>query len=388
MKIYLVVMISALSQVGFSGSRVAMSLHAIELTANQFAIGVVIALYSLCPVLLSIVIGRFADRVPPKLPIMLGSAVLTLALLLPPLFSGLPVLCVTAFVLGLAHQVFSIPLEAVVGGIDGPKNRARNYAFITMGWSAANFFGPLIAGFTIDYVGQLQVYVVLAVLTAIPIPILLAKPDLFPRAAARHGEAGKHSGVLDLWRMPSVRMTIIAAGVVGSAQDLFQFYLPIYGRSIGLSASAIGTILGTVFVAAFVIRGVLPVLVKRLKEPTILISAMFVAAAAFTLLPLSSDRYTLGAVAFLLGLGVGCAQPMTMSLLYLLTPTGRIAEAFGLQKTVRNGTHVVVPIVFGSVGAAFGVTAVFLSNAVILLTSGLLMRNAGILNSAPQRSQA
>lgn len=387
MKIVLVVMISALSQVGFSGSRVAVSLHALELTANPFAIGVVIALYSLCPMLLSIVIGRFADRVPARLPVILGSAAMTAALILPFMFHGLGVLCVTAFVLGLAHQVFSIPLEAIVGGIDGAKNRARNYAFITMGWSAANFFGPLIAGFTIDYVGQLQVYLVLAALTAVPIVILLLNPDLLPRAAAVHAEAATRGSVLDLWRTPSVRMTIIAAGVVGSAQDLFQFYLPIYGHSIGLSASAIGTILGTVFGAAFVIRGILPLLVKKLREATILICAMFIAAVAYTLLPFFASAYALGAIAFLLGLGVGCAQPMTMSLLYVLTPEGRIAESFGLQKTVRNATHLVVPIVFGSVGAAFGVTAVFISNSVILAASGFLLRKAGIPDSDPQRRQ-
>jgi len=385
MQIYLVVMISALSQIGFSGSRVAVSLHALELTANPFAIGVVIALYSLCPMLLSIVIGKFADRAPPRWPVILGSAAMTAALILPPLFHGLGVLCVTAFVLGLAHQVFSIPLEAIVGGIDGAKNRARNYAFITMGWSAANFLGPLIAGFTIDYIGQLQVYLVLAALTAAPIPILLLKPALLPKAAAMHAEAATRGSVLDLWRMPSVRMTIIAAGVVGSAQDLFQFYLPIYGHSIGLSASAIGTILGLVFLAAFVIRGILPLLVRKLREARILTLAMFIAAIAFTLLPFFVSPYALGAIAFLLGLGVGCAQPMTMSLLYVLTPAGRIAESFGLQKTVRNATHLVVPIVFGSVGAAFGVATVFISNAVILVASGFLLRKAGIPDSDPQK---
>jgi MFS family permease len=381
MTIYLVVLISVLSQMGFSGSRVAVSLHALELTANHFAIGVVIALYSLCPMLLSIVIGKFADRAPPRLPVILGSAAMTVALLLPPFFHGLGVLCVTAFVLGLAHQVFSIPLEAIVGGIDGAKNRARNYAFITMGWSGANFLGPLITGFTIDYVGQLQVYLVLAALTAAPIPLLMLKSHLLPRSAARHADAPAGGSVLDLWRMPSVRMTIIAAGVVGSAQDLFQFYLPIYGRSIGLSASAIGTILGVVFLAAFVIRGMLPLLVRKLREPTILICAMFIAAVAYALMPFFANPYALGAIAFLLGLGVGCAQPMTMSLLYVLTPGGRIAEAFGLQKTVRNATHLVVPIVFGSVGAAFGVTTVFISNTVILAASGFLMRKAGIPDS-------
>ena len=387
MTIYLVVLVSVLSQVGFSGSRVAVSLHALELTANQFAIGVVIALYSLCPMLLSIVIGKFADRVPPRLPVILGSAAMTAALLLPPLLPGLGALCVAAFVLGLAHQVFSIPIEAIVGGIDGAKNRARNYAFITMGWSAANFLGPLIAGFSIDYIGQLQVYLVLAALTAAPIPMLLLNPALLPKVAAMHAEGGTRGSVLDLWRKPSVRITIIAAGVVGSAQDLFQFYLPIYGHSIGLSASAIGTILGVVFVAAFVIRGILPLLVKKLREATILTGAMFIAAVAFTLFPFFVSAYALAAIAFLLGLGVGCAQPMTMSLLYLLTPAGRIAESFGLQKTVRNATHLVVPIVFGSMGAAFGVTTVFISNSAILVASGLLLRKAGIPDSDPQRRQ-
>ena len=40
-----------------------------------------------------------------------------------------------------------------------------------------------------------------------------------------------------------------------------------------------------------------------------------------------------------------------------------------------------VPILFGSVGAMFGVTTVFLSNALILGASGLLMRRAGIPRS-------
>jgi hypothetical protein len=78
---------------------------------------------------------------------------------------------------------------------------------------------------------------------------------------------------------------------------------------------------------------------------------------------------------------------MTMSLLYVLTPAGRIAESFGLQKTVRNATHLVVPIVFGSVGAAFGVATVFISNAVILVASGFLLRKAGIPDSDPERRQ-
>ena len=105
MTIYLIVLISVLNQIGFSGSRVAVSLYALELGANQFTIGVLIALYALCPMLLSIAIGKFADRVAPRLPMIIGTAGMALALLLPPLFPRPDVLYVSSFLLGLFHQI-------------------------------------------------------------------------------------------------------------------------------------------------------------------------------------------------------------------------------------------------------------------------------------------
>ena len=53
MTIYLVVLVSVLSQVGFSGSRVAVSLHALELTANQFVFGSVGAAFGVTTVFIS-----------------------------------------------------------------------------------------------------------------------------------------------------------------------------------------------------------------------------------------------------------------------------------------------------------------------------------------------
>jgi predicted MFS family arabinose efflux permease len=383
MTIALVVLISFLSQAGFGGSRVAVSLHALGLTDNQFAIGLVIALYSLCPMLLAIVIGRVADRASPRILVIAGSVIMTAALLLPPAVSGMAVLCLSAFVLGFAHQVFSLPLEALVGGIGGPEKRARNYALITMAWSAANFLGPIMAGFSIDHIGQRQAYLVLAAFTLAPVAVFAFKPDLLPTKGNRHESAGTRGSVLELWRMASLRITIVAAGIVGSAQDLFQFYMPIYGHAMGLSASAIGTILGLTSLAAFVIRAILPFLARRVSEAQILGGAIFISALAFLLFPFFANAYALGAIAFLLGLGVGCAMPMTMSLLYALAPASRLAEAFGLHKTVRNATHLVVPLVFGSIGTAFGYAAVFLTNSALLATMGMLLRKVGMPRSWP-----
>ena len=81
-------------------------------------------------------------------------------------------------------------------------------------------------------------------------------------------------------------------------------------------------------------------------------------------------------IAFVLGLGVGSAQPMLMSLIYVLAPAGRTAEAIGLYKTLRSVTHVVIPVFFGSVGTAFGFKTVFLSNAGILAFGGWLQNSS------------
>ncbi|RPI44911.1 MAG: MFS transporter [Betaproteobacteria bacterium] len=374
MTIYLVVVLAILGQAGFGGSRVAVSLYALELGASQFTVGVMIGLYSLCPLLFSIVIGRMSDRVPPGLPMAVGAAMMVAALLLPAASPHIVTLCATALLLGLGHLVFDIPLEANVGGVGGAQHRARNYALITMAWSIANFIGPLIAGFCIDTFGYRYAFWALAGLAGMPILILWAHPRLLPHTVrgAGHGQRGS---VADLWRISELRATFIAGGIIGSAQNLFQFYMPVYGHAVGLSASAIGTVLGTVALAAFVIRAIMPLLTRRVTEHTILKAAIYVAAFAYLLLPFFANAYVLSAIAFVLGLGVGSAQPMIMSLLYALAPAGRIAEATGVYKTLRGITQIVIPVLFGSVGAAFGPKAVFLSNTGVLLLGGYLQRN-------------
>ena len=113
---------------------------------------------------------------------------------------------------------------------------------------------------------------------------------------------------------------------------------------------------------------------KKWTEVEVLTIGVFVGAIAFVLLPFLANPYALAAIAFLFGLGVGCSNPLSMSLLYLLTPPSRVAESVGLLRTMYNVTQLVVPIVFGSVGAAFGFSTVFFSNATMLVAGGVLMR--------------
>jgi MFS family permease len=373
MAIYLIVLMCMLNHIAFGGSRVVVSLYALKLGANQMTIGVIMALYALCPMVVATYIGKLADRVGPRLPMLMGSAGVTAALFLPPLFHGLASLYILALLIGTSFYFFHVTVTGIAGGIGGSENRIRNYAMVSLGFSGASFAGPMTAGFSIDHLGHLPTFLLLASFTLPPILLLLFKTEFLPHAVKNEGADGKRN-ILDLWRIPVLRNTFIASGFISSAWDLFQFYMPVYGHAIGLSASVIGTVIGTSALAAFVIRIVLPYLVKRSGEAIILTYAIFVAAGAFMLFPFFQNAYALAAIAFLLGLGLGCGMPMSMSLIYSLSPPGRLSESQGLRVTVNNFAHVVMPLVFGSLGAAFGFFPVFLSNSAMLVTGGFIMR--------------
>ena len=77
-------------------------------------------------------------------------------------------------------------------------------------------------------------------------------------------------------------------------------------------------------------------------------------------------------VAFLLGIGLGCAQPLTIILTYNHAPPGRSGEALGMRLTVNKLTQIVVPVVFGGIGSAFGLLPVFWANGAFLLAGGVV----------------
>ncbi|MBE0556916.1 MAG: MFS transporter [Proteobacteria bacterium] len=361
-----------LTHAAFAGSRVVVSLYALDHGASQMTVGVIMALYALCPLFIAVWIGKLADRVGPRVPMLMGSAGVVAALLLPPFFPGLTVLFITAFLIGTSFHFFFVTVTGVTGGIGGEENRVRNYAMVSLGFSGASFVGPVVAGFAIDHLGHLPAFLLLAVFPAVTFLLLFFRGGFLPRAPKSAGGGKKNAA--DLLRIPALRNALIASGIIAAAYDLFQFYMPVYGHAIGLSASAIGVVIGFCALATFTIRVALPSLVKRLSEWDVITYATFVAAGAFALFPFFRDAFSLAVISFLLGLGLGCGQPMSMSLIYLLSPRGRAAESAGLRVMVNNFGHLAMPLIFGSLGTAVGFFPVFISNSVLLAAGGALMR--------------
>jgi MFS family permease len=367
MPIYLIVVTCVLIHAGFGGAKVALPLHALSLGVDAFSVGVIMALWALCPMLIALSVGRLVDRVGPRVPMLAGSIGVVGALLVPYFYPGVAALYVMALVVGTAFQFFFIPTQGITGALGGPEDRARNYSLLAVGFSIASFLGPLIAGFSIDYLGYETAYLTLAACPAIAVVLLWFKGGMLPKATVTAGGDQKKSSSFALLRNVKLRNAIIASGLISVGWDLYLFYFPIYGHSIGLSASAIGVIISMFAAAVFAIRVVLPALARKWSEFQILLRAIGFAGAALLLFPLFQNPYLLAAASFVLGLGCGVGQPMSMSLIYSLSPPGRASEGAGLRVTFNHFTHLMVPLAFGGLGTAFGFAPVFFSCSALLL---------------------
>ncbi|MEN3367603.1 MAG: hypothetical protein V7606_4877 [Burkholderiales bacterium] len=369
MTLYLIVLMAVLNQIGQKGSKVLISLSAIDLGASPITIGMLIAMYAVFPLLLAVYAGRVTDRIGARWPMVLGSFGMTVALVLPAAFPSLVALFCAAALLGISNIFFHVSCHNLIGSLGTAQDRTSNFGTFSLGGAVSGMLGPVIAGFTVDRAGYPVAFVLLASIVILPCILLLCYSSFLPaKVKVKHEE--EPGGVKELLRNRPLRNTVITSGMIISGIDLFNFYMPIYGRSIGLQASMIGVIIGMQAAAAFVVRLWMPRLAKRFSEERVLAGSLLMAGATYFLFPLFQNPYILALISFMLGLGLGCGQPLSIVLTYNHSPPGRAGEALGLRLTVNKFTQVSVPLVFGSLGAAFGVYPIFWANAVFLLVGG------------------
>jgi MFS family permease len=389
------------------------------------AAGVVLGLFAAAPVVLALPAGRWVDRRGYHKPVsaavglgVFGGLVACGAALLGPSSGGLaavvavPVgltwaaalqallLLVAATCIGTGCNVGLIAMQRIAGklaqeaasagagaGVDAAGGAApaqasaelrRVFSWLGIAPALGNVGGPLLAGVLIDSVGYTWACAALCLL-----PLGKAwwsrrvPPDGPPRprpapssadaASASGAQARSRGGVFDLLALPGVRRLLVINWFFSSSWDLHGFVVPLLGHERGLSASAIGTVLGVFAAAVAAVRLCIPLVSRHLRERQVLGGAMVLVALVFAAYPLAHSAVQMCACAVWLGLALGSVQPMIMTALHHLAPPDRQGEAIALRSAIINLSSSVLPMAFGVVGAALGATLLFRGMAVVLM---------------------
>ncbi|MBM3344812.1 MAG: MFS transporter [Betaproteobacteria bacterium] len=371
MLIWFVVLLCFLTFGSFIGVRVLVSLHALNLGASQATVGVLVAAFAVFPLLLSVYAGRIVDRVGAAGPTVIGTVGFVGAVLIPWFFPTLPALYLAASACGLALVFYGVATQQLVATLNGPAARSRNVSYYAIGIAASGFAGPVFVGYFIDHHGHRSAYLALGVLLALAsIALRFVQRRVPPASAPAHAAA--KSSMRDVLRARDLRLSIMVAGIAVAGIDLYTFYMPIYGHGIKLSATQIGYVMGAQALAALLVRVVMPRLTRRLGDTRLMMGALIIAGAAFLVFPAFEGVTLLILISFVLGLGLGCGQPLSMLMVYNRAPQGRAGEVLGVRFTVINFMHLVIPATFGALSALIGIAPVFAATALLMWVGSAL----------------
>ena len=355
-----------------AGTRMAAPLLALREGYSPAAVGVLLALFALTQVFLALPAGRFADRHGLRRPMGYSVVAAVLGAGVAVAFPVFPVLCLAALLPGGATGAAVISLQRHVGrAATGGLQLRQVFSWLSIGPAISNFVGPFSAGLLIDHAGAVPnsisgyraAFFLMAVL---PLAswFLVRKTRELPPVIAAH-DAQRRSA-WDLLRDTTFRRLMLVNWFLSSCWDVHTFVVPVLGFERGISASVIGSILGAFAVAAAAIRMVMPLVAAHLREWRVLAVAMLVTAVLFGVYPFMQTALGMGLCSVLLGLALGTVQPMIMSMLHQITPEARHGEALGLRLMAINASSVVMPMLFGTLGAVIGIAGVFWATGAVV----------------------
>jgi MFS family permease len=352
-----------------AGLRMAAPLLALREGFSPLAVGFLLALFAVTQVFLSLPAGRFADRHGLKRPVGLAVLAAACGAGLASIWPLFPVLCLSAMMTGGATGVMSISLQRHVGrAAANPLELKKVFSWLAIGPAVSNFIGPFTAGLLIDHAGvwlggqvadtngYRAAFLLMALLpltslwwvkSAVELPPVVTPADARPKKA------------WDLLANPMMRRLMLVNWLLSSCWDVHTFVVPVIGHERGISASVIGAILGAFAIAATAVRVLLPLLASHIHEWVVVTTAMVSTALLFAIYPFMQTPLAMGFCSVLLGFALGTVQPMIMSTLHQITPDARHGEALGLRLMAINASSVLMPLLFGSLGAAVGVSVVF-----------------------------
>jgi MFS family permease len=352
-------------------SRPAVPLYASYLGASTLDIGVLTACYAFLPMFFSISAGKIADRFGDRLPVLFGLTGCGIAMALSWCFPSLWVLYVSQLVMGFSSIFIVISLQNVLGHAAPDDKRDHYYGWFSTANSLGAFLGPVTAGYLISHISYSAVFAAAFGVFLTTFAFAWKLPGSKPLTSKKKVGLTDSMGLL---KLPNLRRALIGNALALYSREIFTAYFPLYATGEGVSVYAIGWILSIQGLAMVLVRLFMPWLLRKFTHDAILMGSIVVSGAAFLLVSGTANPLWLGIWSVLMGLGLGCGQPISMTVAYNSSPKSRTGEVLGLRLFINRVSQFTAPLFFGMVGSSLGLISVFYVSGAFLLGGTLLIK--------------
>jgi MFS family permease len=364
-----------LSNLGDGVRLAAFPLLAVTLTQDPRLVAGVVVVQYLPWLFLGIPAGAVADRMDRR---RLMSAVnigrtLALVLLLVSLATdtaALPMLYVTAFLIGVGETAYDTAAQAAVPQLVPQANLIRaNGRLVSSLVVTDEFVGPLL-GAALFTVGVLLPFGVHASLVLVAAGLILTLPRLAPDAMspAVTGVPSALASVRWLWAQPALRGMLILAVALVAADSAWFGLLVLYTTQVLQLPAAVYGILVAVGAAGGLLGAVLTDrAARRLGQGRVFVGSVVLAAVTQIVLGLTAS---VGLAAVLLAISsaaFAAYNVVSTSVRQLLVPGALLGRVTGAYRTCTMSAAALGAAGGGILAAALGIRAPFLIGGVLLL---------------------
>ncbi|MDX1484606.1 MAG: MFS transporter [Alphaproteobacteria bacterium] len=357
---------------------VVLPLWLIHLEASPVMIGLALGSYNLLPFLFSVHGGAVMDRLGARR-VMVAFAVMGAAT--PLLYPALPfVWAVFALQMvgGLASTMGWVGAQTLIGQMmkGSPVHAGRFTSVGVLG----NMAGPPLVGAGWDFVGPWGAFGVLFAWTAAQLWAALALP---PAQAGEVSDPEGHLTARDMqprWSsyaaafrlmlIPMVAFVVMLSMVRLTGHSVQSSFYVVYLNQVGLTGTAIGTLMATGAVAAAVGALFAAPLTRMMHSSWLLAATSFLTLAAIAVTPLLGLYVLFLAAQIVRGATVGISTPLIITEMSLAVGPDQ-GKAVGLRTMANRLTSTVTPMIMGAVVAWVGLEASFLAVGVAIAVAML-----------------
>lgn len=364
---------------------------ALTLGATAETMGALSAAQTLPFLLLSLVAGIWADRMPRHL-LMAGSeAGRSLLLMLVPLlaFAGwldLVSLAILGFALSACTVMFNVAAQAYLPAIVAREGLPAANSKIEFTRAAAVFLGPGIAGAIAGWTSPAWALAVSAITSVVAVFLLLTpgmRRDLPPNTERPPVRRALAEGLVVVWRHPLLRAIAACAMAWNFSWFVLMAVFVLFAvNTLGLTPAQVGIALGAQGLGMLLAALAAPAIHARLRLGVMIIlgpaTSLFAAFAigAATMAAGSTAFTLLVSGFFLFGFGPMLWTIGQTSLRQAIVPMRLIGRVSAIQQVATLGMRPLGALVGGVVGEGFGLEA-----AIWLAVAGYGVQLAVILLS-------
>ena len=369
---------------------VLLPLHIKDLGGTEIEIGVVMGLYSAVGIVCQPIIGPWVDAIGRRLFMVVGTGLVLAAAILAAAFDSIPVLASVRVLQGFGFSAYFVAMFSYVVDLVPPRQRGWALGIYGVSGFAATAFAPLLGELIVRRAGFRALFAVSAVLSVIPLVLVLRLRDHRPRGGVTvPGPGWLRAGLGDV-----VHRHMIVTLFFGLGSGTVFAFLPTFAES--LAVAGLSLFYTAYAAAAIAVRVFGGRLIDTRGRRAVIVPSMFLQMVGPALLALIGYAVTRTSttpvvpVLFVAGLASGAAHgflyPGLAALVTDLTPASHRASAVGVFSAMFLLGQSAGVFVFGGVALGLGYASMWTIVTMCLLIGSAL--SMGLDPGVPRRERA